>query len=142
MRACPRRVNGTAGDHNVGATVIVEIDKTRTPLHGSSFAGEASGNGYIREETLTFVVIEAGHFVGEIRLDDIEEPVTIVVDGVSAHATLRAAVCVVGHSGQHSALAKSAVAVVHEQQAGGGIVGDIDIGPAIVIIVGYARSET
>src|ERR1700674_6132908 len=84
MRPRSRRVDGTADDHEVGTTVIIETNKARAPFHRSGFARESGGNGYIREEALAFVVIEARHLVGEIRLDDIEQPVAIVVDGVRA----------------------------------------------------------
>src|SRR5260370_16579505 len=142
MRPRSRRVDGTADDHKVGTAVIIEIDKAGAPLHRSSFAGKSGGNGYVREEALALVVIEAGHFVGEIRLDDIEEPVAVVVHGVRAHSTLSPSVRIVSRSGEHTALAKSSIAVIHEEQAGRRIVGDVDIRPAIIVIVTDTGRET
>src|SRR2546430_364960 len=116
MSARARRVNRTAGDHQVRPSVIVEINEPRTPLYRGGFASEARWNGYICEKALAIVVVKTGHLVRKICLDDVEQSVAVIVNRVRAHPALGSAISVEGYSGQHATLAKGAVAVVHKKQ--------------------------
>ena len=87
------------------------------------------------------VVIERGRVAGEIRFHDIEIAVEIVIGGGNAHARLRLAVRRSERNRLRCAISDElAVVLVLVQRAGGGIVGDVDVGPAIVVeIAGQAH---
>src|ERR1700731_2250852 len=141
MGSRPRRINRTARDYEVGASVIVEIDEAGAPLHRASFAGEPCRYGYIGKKSLAVVVVEAGRLVRKICLHYIEKTVAVVVNGISAHPALRSAIRIIGYTRKHAALAKSAVPVIHEEQTRCRIVGDVDIRPSIIVIVTNTGSE-
>src|SRR5260370_41255469 len=81
------------------------------------------------------VGIEGGGVVGEIGLDNVEASVAIVVDGIGSHAGLLAASVVEGDAGLDGNFCESSVVVVVKEQAGSGIAGDVDVGPAVVVEV-------
>ena len=69
----------------------------------------------------------------EMRLEQIEVAVEIVIAHADAHSGLFLAVFAERHAAHHTLFAKSSVVVVHEKQAGSGIAGHVDIGPAIFV---------
>ena len=67
--------------------------------------------------------------------------VAVVIGGRDAHAGLRFAVGAVGHAGFDGDLGERAVVVVLVEGGGGGVVGDVDVGPAVVVEVGDQHAE-
>ena len=63
-------------------------------------------------------------------------PVGVVVADADAHAGLLAAILAERDAAQHAFLAERAVVVVHEQQAGRRIAGDVDVGPSVFVEIG------
>ena len=91
--------------------------------------------GGVFEVPVALIVIERRRVAGEIGLDDVEIAVEIVIGGRDAHAGLRLAV-----GAEHAAcfqpdLDELAVLLVLVQQRLSGIVGDVDVGPAVVVEV-------
>ncbi len=72
---------------------------------------------------------------------DVEIAVQIVVADAQSHAGLLHAVFVQGHSAFQANLGKSSVVVVFEKKAGGGVAGNIDVGPAVVVKIGGGGSH-
>ena len=68
-----------------------------------------------------------------MRLEDVGQPVQIVVAYGDAHASLLCAVFVQRDPAFQTDLAERAIVVVPKQQAGRGIAGDVNIGPAVVV---------
>ncbi len=62
--------------------------------------------------------------------------VEIVVADSDAHAGLLHAVFAESDAPQHAFLAKSAITIVHEEQTGSGVTGDVDVLPAVFIKIG------
>ena len=82
------------------------------------------------------VVIEAARIIGEVRLEEIEVTVEIVVADADAHAGLLGAVIAERDAPHDALLAKRPVVVVDEQQARRRVAGHVDVGPAVFIEVG------
>ena len=66
----------------------------------------------------------------EVRLDDVEPAIAVVVAGTDAHAGLRAAVGCERDAGLQSDLLERPIPVVVEEQRRAGIVRDVHVGPA------------
>src|SRR5581483_5931573 len=59
----------------------------------------------------------------------------------NAHARLRLAVRAVGHAGLDGDIGERAVVVVLVERCGGGVVGDVDVGPAVIVEIGCQHAE-
>src|SRR6266705_1444186 len=60
-------------------------------------------------------------------------PVQVIIADSDPHTRLLHAIVAQGRTSQYSFFAKSPIMIVHEQQTGGGIAGDIDILPSVFI---------
>ena len=82
------------------------------------------------------VVIEHVGVVGEVRLEDIETAIEVVVANGDAHARLLQSVFAQGGAALEPLLPKGAVVLVAKEPARSGVARDVDVGPAVVVVVG------
>ena len=87
-------------------------------------------------------MIQRAGVVGEVGLEDVQPAVVVVISRRDSHPRLLASVLVVGDAGRDSGLLECPIPAVVEQQRGGGVAGDIDIGPAVIVIVQHQRRES
>ena len=104
-------------------------------------APKTGGEGRIFEIGAALVVIERRRVSGEIRFDDVEIAVQIVVGGGDAHARLRLAVGTERASRFDGDIFEFSVLLVLVKRARRGIVGHVDIGPAIVVEICSQHAE-
>ena len=107
-----------------------------SPANVTRLDGHLGLAGDVVEIAFAVVVIEHVGVVGEVRFEEIEVTVEVVVADADAHAGLLFAVVAEGHAAQDALFAESAVVIIHEEQAGGGIASDVNIGPAVFVEVG------
>ncbi len=93
------------------------------------------------EAAVAEVLIEGVGVAGEVGLDDVEEAVAVEVADGDAHAGLGLAVGGVGDAGLDGDVLEGAVLLVLVVGGGGGVVGDVDVGPAVVVEVGDGDAE-
>ena len=74
-------------------------------------------------------------------LEDVQVAVGIEVADGQAHAGLLLPVLAEGDAGLEALLGEGAVVVVAEQQAGRGVAGDVDVGPAVAVEIGGGDGE-
>src|SRR5262249_18363471 len=87
------------------------------------------------------IPIERGGVVGEIRLENVEAAVAIEISNGGAHASLRATVFVQRGAGNYRDILEGAVAIVVIKDAGRGIAGDKNVGPAVIVVVEGGDAE-
>ena len=87
-------------------------------------------------------MIERGRVAREICLHEIEVAVEIVVGGGDSHAGLRLAVGAQGATGFERDVDELAIFLVLVEGAGGGVVGNVDVGPAVVVEIGGEHAKT
>ncbi len=129
-------INAAGDPEQVGVAVVVEIVDARAPAYVAGFDAEAGGVGDVLEIAFSVVAVEHGSVIGEVRFQDVDRAIEVIVADADAHAGLLHAVLVQGNAGFETRFGKGAVAIIFEEKAGGGVTGDIDFGPAVVIEIG------
>ncbi len=87
------------------------------------------------------VLIERVRVAGEVGLHDVEQAIAVVVTDGNAHAGLRLAVRGVGDAGLNGLVFEGAILLVLVVGCRRRVVGDIDVGPAIVVEIRYRNAE-
>ena len=103
---------------------------------------DAAGERPVLAESLAEVGVQRRGVAGEVRLDDVDGAVAIVVADAHAHAGLRLAVLAVGAARADADVRERAVVVVAIERARVRVVGHVDVGPAVVVEVEGADAET
>src|SRR5439155_1759819 len=111
-------INVTVANEDVGPAVIVHVKKTAAPAEILRVLAETALIGGVLEIRAAEIVVKRRRVAGEIRFDQVEIAVEIVIGGRDAHAGLRLAV------GAESATSFD-----------GDVVGDEKIEAAVAIVV-------
>ncbi len=118
---------------DVGPAVVIEIEEAGAPTKKAGVAAQAGLEGHVFEVVVAQVAVKRGSVAGEIGFDDFESAIAEDIGGGNAHACLRFAVGAKSHARFQGDVGECAVVIVLEQRGWGGIVGDVDVGPAVVI---------
>src|SRR5205814_986017 len=123
---------------DVRPAVIIVINEAATPSNVLVVDADSRGECNVTKGSVAVVVIEVARVVGEVGLENIKPSVAVIIGDGNAHSGLFVAILAVGAAGDHRDIGESAVVVVVEEDAGFGIHGDINIGPAVIIkIIGH-----
>ena len=126
----------TVGDEDVFPSVVIEIEEFRAePQEGNADGTNSRGPSHVGELAVVVIVVEIVSIVRKIGFDDVRPPVIVIVSGIDAHAGLFTAVRTVSHSSLGAHFTKTAFAVVVVKQAGGRIVGYVQVETAIFVVV-------
>src|SRR5689334_2118703 len=126
----------------VRPAVVIEIKKHCTPPEILRVGAETGGKSHVRKRAVSVVVVESGGVVGKVRFENVRTSIAIVVGNGGAHARLFAPVLIEGNSAEDGCIGKSAVTVIVVKNAGSAVAGDIDIRPAVVVVVQSRDAET
>src|SRR5205085_12619759 len=78
---------------------------------------------------------------GEVRVENVEPDVCVIVSDAGSHTGLLAATLIERNASIGSDIVKCPVLVVMEEFEGRGIAGDVNVGPAVVIVVDGGNAE-
>src|SRR2546425_10566760 len=134
-------IDVTVADENVGPAVVVHVEKAAAPAEILRVRAESGGESGVLEIGAAEIAIERGRVAGEIGFDDVEIAVEIVIDSGDAHAGLGLAVGREGAAGLDGDVRERAVLFVLIERAGLRVVGDVDVGPAVVVEIGGENAE-
>src|SRR5579863_2172427 len=129
--------HGSVRLQNIRPAVVVIVDElccNAAQKHG--FVTNAGAVSDVGKRAVAIIVIEAVELQIEMRDIHVEQPVTIHVGGVNAHACLIFSVFTCGDSGDERSIREFAVFVVQEQEIGPGVVGNDNVRPAVAVKVG------
>ena len=134
-------VDMAVGHKDVEPAVVVHVEEADAPAEEAGVDAEAAGIGAVFEDGVAEIGVEGIGVAGEIRFYDIEIAVAVVIADGNTHACLR-----FGFGGERGAVLdgdvlEGAVMLVEIKRGGGGIVGHIDVGPAVVIEIGGGDAE-
>ncbi len=128
-------------DEDIKPAVVVEVREAAAPAEIAAAESQAGCKGGVGESPVAVVSVEAARIIREIRLEDVQPAVAIVVARGGAHACLLAAVFVVSAPGGDGNVRESSVAIVVIEDAGRGIARHVDVGPAIAIKIAAQGGE-
>src|SRR6266571_6309417 len=127
---------------DVNPPVVVEVDKAATPAKKAGVHSDTPPKCDLFKSAFARVLVEVGGVAGKVGFEYIEPAVPVIVSGGNAHSRLRLAVLTVSAPGLNTHVGKGAVVVVAIQGAGIGVVGDVDVRPAIVVEVENQNAES
>src|SRR6266849_10913793 len=135
------RIDVAVANENVGPAVVVHVEKPAAPAEILGVLPEAALVSGVLEIGAAEIVVKRGCVAGKICFDEIEIAVEIVIGGGDAHARLRLAIGAESAPRFHGDVGESAVLLILIEGAGGGIVGDVNVRPAIVVKIGSEHAE-
>ena len=127
-----------AGDEEVAVAVVVEVDEAAAPVHvGQAPVAGAGGERDVLEQAVAEVAVEHGQLALVGGHEEVEPAVVVVVAAVDAHAA-RARRRARRRPRRRRAPTSSnlPVPVVLEEEIRRHVVGDEDVGVAVVVVVG------
>ena len=142
VNALDLRINIARDPEDVRKAVVVEVDNARSPTHVGSLAGQPGGHGLIFKFPFAQVAIETGWLKLEMRLEDIQMPIQVVIADADSHPSHFLAVGADSHASHEPFFAKGAVMVIQQQQTLCGVAGHKDVGPSVFVrIEGNSRQS-
>ena len=121
-------------DEKIPPAVIVEIEEAGAEAAVEDVGlAEAGSDGAVDESAVAVVGVEAIQF--EIEMADIKIHAAVVAEigGIGAHAGFGATIFAEAGTGGVADVAERAVAIIEVEEISLGVVGDEDVGPAVVI---------
>src|SRR5437588_1856924 len=128
-------------DQNVRPAIVIEVKETATPPQKLCVRAQPRCKGGVLKGAGPEVMVKRGCVAGEVRLDQVEIAIEIVVGGGHAHASLGLAIRTEGTPCLDCDVFKRAVLLVVIERAGGGIVGNVNVRPAIVVEIGNENAQ-
>src|SRR5437660_641879 len=136
------RIPMAVSDENIEPGVIVHIKKAGAPAYirvaGLSDAGSPA---HIVESLLAHIVIERVGLLLKMRDEEAEAAAVVVIAPVYAHVAELHPFAAESYARKHAHVCEGAVVIVMIKIVGNGIVGDQEIGPAIVVVVNPHDAE-
>ena len=102
MSVVDTRIDVSVRDEDVLPAVVIDIKEGRSPPQVLGVHRQVGADGLVAEKHLAFVAIQGMGVTGEVRLEEIEVAVPVVVAGGDSHARLFHAVEVVGRARNHA----------------------------------------
>ena len=129
-------------DEDIRPAIVVKIKKAAAPAEILGVLAEAALEGGVFEICAAEIVVERRRVAGEIGFDEIEIAVEIVIACGNTHACLGLAVGAESAASFESDVGEGAILFVLIEGAGGGVVGDVNVGPAVVVEIGSKDAKT
>src|ERR1039457_1009977 len=107
--------------------------KGTPPTDEGRLHGKTCADGGVFETALAVIPVQNVSVVGEVRLEDIQVAVQVIIADSHAHAGLLHAILVQGHAALQADIGESAIAFVAHQETGCGVTSHVDVRPAVVI---------
>src|SRR5580700_2699994 len=97
---------------DVEPTVVVNIEESAPPTKQSGIGYEPGGLGVVLKHALAVVVVKIGKVVREICLEDIQQPIAVVIARGNPHTRLIATIAAGRHAGFQTSFSERAIAIV------------------------------
>src|SRR5262245_36787377 len=139
-------VDVAVDQEDVEPAVVVEIHEPAAPAEEARIDADAGGEGHVVEAQAgrlhAKVAVERRGVAGEVGLEDVEQPVAVVIADAHAHSGLRLSVTAVSRARLDADVGERPVFVVVVERGGGRIVSDINVGPGVVVEIRRDDSES
>src|SRR6516162_903018 len=135
-------IDVTVANQDVRPAIIVHVEEAASPAEELCVSTKSRGKGRVFETSSANIVIKRRRISREVRLHDIEIAIHVIVGSGNSHAGLRLAIWAESASGFDRDVFELAVLLVVIERAGGGVVRDIDVRPAVVIKISGKHAES
>ena len=136
------RIYVAVGDEEIEATVVVVVEKARSPAQQLDCGrGEAGRGRDVGETHAALVAVERVRLGKKVGYVQVGIAILIVVAKVRAHARFDVAIAVVRHAGDEGDVLEGAVALVLEEHVRGLVVGDKEVAVAIGVVIGRHHAQ-
>ena len=122
-------------EYFVGPVVVVIQDVHAPASERARNLGKVGDHRIVIETAVTIVAEEREILVGKRRSQNIRPAVVIEVGEVRPHARKRVAVLGIGYPRRRPYFGKRSVPIVLEQELREGVVGNVDVRVAVVVVV-------
>ena len=130
------------GHEDIDPTVVVEIEEPDAPSQILGVRAQSCLKDSVIKCSVAIVMVQIRGLVGVICLDDIEPAVAVVIANPHAHARLRNPIFIEGASNLRANLLEGSILVVVVEAAWHGVACDVNVGPAIIIKIRCAYTES
>src|SRR5262249_249561 len=96
---------------------------------------------FVHKQAFAFVVVERNHLVRKIGDEQAGVATAVVIESVDAHSCARHAVFAERESRYYGLFGEGAVTIVAIELVGLGVVGEEQVGPAVVVVVEHGDAE-
>ena len=86
-------------------------------------------------------MVQRRRLIGEVGFYDIQKTIAVIIGRVHTHPALRAPDFVNSYPSEQPDFCECSIAIIFEQQTRGRIVCNVNVHPAIVVVVGHARRK-
>ena len=122
--------------HQIGPAVVVQIGHSGAPLDVAIQHAETGGERDVLEHAFSEAAIQRGDVVGEVRLEQVQQAVTVEVTDGESHPRLLGAVLAVRDAALDGRVGERPVVVVVVQNRRGRVARDVDVDPPVAVEVG------
>ena len=141
-----RKLNGiehvALGNEQIFQAVVVVVHELDAPAGVRTRDHAQSGTArFVGEGAASGVAIEGIFLLGEVRNNKVGIAVVIVVCEIYAHAGIGSAIFIHSGSGGDGYFFKAAIVLVVEKKFGNRIIGDCDVGVAVVVEIGDGDAQ-
>src|SRR5260370_695870 len=130
------RINVAVGDENVQPGVIIDVKESRAPsnvrIAGLADAGSPT---HVVESLRAHVAIQRIGLLLKVRDEEDKTAAMVVIAPIDSHVAQLYAFAAAGYAAEHSHVGERSVVIVVIEIVGDGVVGNEEIGPAVVVIV-------
>src|SRR5882762_27949 len=134
-------INVAIDEQQIGPAVIIHVKKHDTPAEILRVQAESRGKSLVVKRAVPIVPVKRRGVVRKISLEKIEPAVAVVVRNGRSHASLLPPVIIKRGARNNGDIGERAVVIVVVEDAGGAVTGNIDVRPAVVIIVKRGNAE-
>ena len=136
------RIDVSVDNEQIEPAVVVHVEERCSPAdQRQARLAKPRRHRHIFESSRSLIAIQSVGLVGKFRDEHGETPAVIVVAPGHAHRTERLAFAVHGNAADHRVVGERAVVIVVIEMIGRRVVGDEQIGPAVVVVVTPGRAE-
>ena len=122
--------------------VVVEVEPRRAPAGvGQAARSQPGRRALVPEHPGAVVDVEVVALGRQVRHEQVFISVVVEVAGIHAHAGLRGAEAAQRRAGEQGGVHQRAVPLVDPQEVLGAVVGDVDVQPAVAVVVGGGDAQ-
>src|ERR1700761_386105 len=121
--------------------IIVDIHKHASPAEVLGVDSQSGIKRHVGEGVVSVMVVKRGSVVRKVGFDYVQVAVSVVVSDGRSHARLFASIIVEGHAAIGRGIGECAIVIVAIEDGGGGIAGNENVGPSILVVVDGSHAE-